>query len=253
MRKSIFIYIIGTAGSGKTYLTKALTEWFDLKNVDNITVNLDPGVEILPYTPDVDIREWITLDKVMEKYKVGPNSAQIISADLISTKSEKIKDEIEYYNASYVIIDTPGQMELFTLRQSGEIIVNTLGKKRSVMVYLFDPIVSKTPSGYLSLLFLATSAVFKLNIPQVQVLAKADVLSDEELKRIMRWSENPDDLYNSIPAKSLSNELFYLMKDSGFFRSLIPVSSLTGYGLDDIYDCIQELFYGGEDIQSILF
>ncbi len=253
MKRTIFIYMVGTAGSGKTYLTKALSDWFDFKGVDNITVNLDPGVETLPYTPDIDIREWITLEKVMEQYKVGPNSAQIISADLISSETDKIKDEIEYYEPSYVLIDTPGQMELFTLRQSGEIIVNSLGKNRSVMVYLFDPVISKTPYGYLSLLFLATSAVFKLNIPQIQVLAKADVLTDDELKMIVNWSKNPDELYDSMPVKSLSNELFHLMRDLGFFRPLIPVSSLTGYGLNDIYDCIQELFYGGEDIEDVFF
>jgi len=246
-----FIYMVGTAGSGKTYLTKALSDWFDFMGVNCITVNLDPGVETLPYTPDVDIREWITLSRVMEKYKVGPNSAQIISADLISTESDKIKDEIEDYDPSYAIIDTPGQMELFTLRQSGEIIVNSLDKKRSVMVYLFDPVVSKTPSGYLSLLFLATSAVLKLDIPQIQVLSKADILTDDELKMITNWSKDPDNLYTCTPTKGLSNELFHIMRELGYFRPLIPVSSITGYGLNDIYDCIQELFYGGEDVDAI--
>ncbi len=250
-----FIYMVGTAGSGKTYLAKSFSEWLDFKKIDNIIVNVDPGVEDLPYNPDVDIREWFTLDDIMAKYKVGPNGAQIIGADLIGTVVNDIKDEIELYNAHYVIIDTPGQMELFTLRRSGEVLVNSLDRKSSVMVYLFDPIISKTPSGFLSLLFMSSSAVFRLNIPQIPVLSKSDLLDENELKKIIDWSREPDLLYNDIireSDKTLSLDLFYMLKDSGLFRPIIPVSSITGYGMDDIYDGIQEVFYGGDDLEKII-
>ncbi len=249
------IYIVGTAGSGKTYLTKALADWFDLKKLDCMTVNLDPGADFVPYSADIDIREWFTLEDIMQKYNVGPNGAQIIGADLISTIIDDIKDEIEMSNADYVIIDTPGQMELFTLRESSKILVKALDPKRSVMVYLFDPIVSKTPSGFLSLLFMASSAIFRLELPQIQVLAKADVLSDEELNKIISWSNDPELLYDELASerKTLNVELFMLLRESGFFRPLIPVSAVNGFGMDDIYDGIQEVFYGGDDLERILF
>jgi hypothetical protein len=38
-----------------------------------ITVNLDPGVQKLPYNPHVDVRDYVTLEEVMEKHKLGPN------------------------------------------------------------------------------------------------------------------------------------------------------------------------------------
>ena len=254
--RQVFIYMVGTAGSGKTYLTKAFSEWLDFKKLDNITVNLDPGADELPYNPDIDVREWFTLADIMEKYGVGPNGAQIIGADLVSTIAKDLKDEIEYEDSPYVIIDTPGQMELFTLRQSSEILLRVLGKENSVMVYLFDPVISKTPSGFLSLLFMCSSAVFKLNIPQIPVLAKSDLLEELELERILRWSEDPDALYDDLMKEServLSGELFYMLKELGLFRPLIPVSSITGYGMDDIYDGIQELFYGGDDLERIIY
>ncbi len=254
--RQVFVFMVGTAGSGKTYLTKAFSEWLDFKKLDNLTVNLDPGADELPYKPDVDVREWFTLADIMEKYNVGPNGAQIIGADLISTIANDIKDEIEYEDAPYVLIDTPGQMELFTLRKSSEILLEVLGKENSVMVYLFDPVVSKTPSGFLSLLFMSSSAVFKLNIPQIPVLSKADVLEEGELERILRWSEDPDSLYDDLMKEServLSGELFHMLRELGLFRPLIPVSSLTGYGMDDIYDGIQEIFYGGDDLERIIY
>ena len=248
--------MVGTAGSGKTYLTKAFSEWLDFKKLDNITVNLDPGAENLPYNPDIDVREWFTLADIMEKYQVGPNGAQIIGADLISTIAKDIKDEIEYEGSPYVILDTPGQMELFTMRTSGEILVKLLGRERSVMVYLFDPVISKTPSGFLSLLFMCSSAIMRLNIPQIPVLAKSDLLEDHELRRILDWSNNPDALYDELIKEServLSGELFHMLRELGLFRPLIPVSAITGYGMDDIYDGIQELFYGGDDLEKIIY
>jgi hypothetical protein len=252
----ILVYIVGTAGSGKTYLTKALADWFDYKNLENVIVNLDPGAENLPYNPEIDVRDYFTLEDIMLNYEVGPNGAQIIAADLISTKIEEIKDEIDYYDVPYVLIDTPGQMELFTLRESSNLLVDTLGKERSVMVYLFDPIVAKTPNGFLSLLFMSSSAVFRLNIPQIQVLAKADVLNETEVGKIVRWSTDPDSIFQSIHQaieRSISSELFHLLRDLGLFRPLLPVSAVENYGLEDIYDGIQELFYSGEDLEKVLF
>ncbi len=251
----VIVYFVGTAGSGKTYLTKAFADWLDFKKIDYMTINLDPGADFVPYSADVDVREYFTLEDIMQKYNVGPNGAQIIGADLISTIIDDIKYEIENSNSDFVLIDTPGQMELFTLRESSRILVNTLDARRSVMVYLFDPIVSKTPSGFLSLLFMASSAIFRLEIPQIQVLAKADVLEEDELERIISWSRDPELLYEELGSerKTLSYELFLLLKDSGFFRPLFPVSATDGYGMEDIYDGIQELFYSGEDLERILF
>jgi GTPase SAR1 family protein len=51
------VFVIGTAGSGKSYLTASFSDWLHLAKQNVITVNLDPGVLTLPYTPDVDIRD----------------------------------------------------------------------------------------------------------------------------------------------------------------------------------------------------
>ena len=253
--EQVFIYLTGTAGSGKTYMTKAIADWFDLKKLDYLTVNLDPGADFLPYSADIDVREWFTLEDIMGRYNVGPNGAQIIGADLVSTLVDDIKDEIQLSSSEYVLIDTPGQLELFTLRESTRILVNVLNPERSVMVYLFDPVVSKTPSGFLSMLFMASSAVFRLEIPQVLVLSKSDLLTERELEKIVEWSRDPETLYDSLDLerKTLNLELFLLLKDAGLFRPLIPASALTGYGMEDIYDAIQEIFYGGDDLERILF
>jgi len=62
------IFIIGTAGSGKSLLTANLFDYYT-KNGNFVGVlNLDPGVENLPYTCDVDVRDYVDLISVMKKY-----------------------------------------------------------------------------------------------------------------------------------------------------------------------------------------
>ena len=56
------IYQIGTAGSGKTLLTEKLISLYNDKGNSVASINLDPGVRSLPYTPDFDIREYIDID-----------------------------------------------------------------------------------------------------------------------------------------------------------------------------------------------
>ena len=65
MKEELYVYFIGTAGSGKSTLAANFKEWFKLKGLDAIIVNLDPGAENLPYEPDVDIRDWISLEEVI--------------------------------------------------------------------------------------------------------------------------------------------------------------------------------------------
>ncbi|MCK4332233.1 MAG: ATP/GTP-binding protein, partial [Thermoplasmatales archaeon] len=51
MKEEIFVYFIGTAGSGKSTLTSNFQKWFKMRGLDAIIVNLDPGAENLPYEP----------------------------------------------------------------------------------------------------------------------------------------------------------------------------------------------------------
>ena len=53
----VVIFIVGTAGSGKSVLTGTLNEWLRVQKQKSVTVNLDPGVMNLPYAPDIDIRD----------------------------------------------------------------------------------------------------------------------------------------------------------------------------------------------------
>lgn len=254
MKEEILIYFIGTAGSGKSTLTSNFHDWFDLRGLDSILVNLDPGAENLPYEPDVDIRDWISLKQVMEEYQLGPNGAQIACADMIALNLEDIKKSIESFKSDYIIIDTPGQLELFVFRESGKYTVNYLNPERTMIGYLLDPSLARTASGFVSQLLLSITTNFRLNQSQINILSKSDLLLVEDMDTIRRWSKDPDELYGAIINEKASvyreiNEgILNLIKDFGGTTKIIPTSNEDFFGIPDIYTNIQVQFKGGEDL-----
>lgn len=250
----INLYFIGSAGSGKSSLTGAFAGWMQHKGYDAITVNLDPGIENAPYVPDVDIREWIKLRDIMKEYGVGPNGAQIIAADMLALNINEMKDIIGSFETEYVIFDTPGQMELFVLRESGKFLIDALGAEKSIIGFLYDPVISRKPSGFISLMLQAASVQVRFNVPFISILTKSDLLADEEREKISGWSGNlmklEEAINNEIPTmrSQLSIEFLSALKPFGIVQNIIPVSSTYGYGMEDIYNAAQQIYYGGEDL-----
>ena len=119
-------FVVGMAGSGKSFLTGSFAEWLREQEQDVITVNLDPGAVELPYEPDVDVRAYVTVEEVMEKYGLGPNGAMIAAADMIATYVKELEAEVSGLGPDIAIVDTPGQMEVFAFRPSGLFIVHGL-------------------------------------------------------------------------------------------------------------------------------
>ncbi|HDM67302.1 MAG TPA: GTPase [Thermoplasmatales archaeon] len=256
MKEEIFLYFIGTAGSGKSTLTHLFKQWTELRGIDSITVNLDPGSESLPYEPDVDIREWVSLQEVMETHELGPNGAQIACADMVALNIEEVKDSIEFFKTDYVLVDTPGQLELFVFRESGKHIVESLAPQRSVIVYLIDPVLARSPSGFVSHLLLSMSTNFRLGKPQVNILSKADLLSKDEVALIQLWSQDTSTLYDAITQENpsilreMSEELLMVLQGFETQSKLIPTGKNDFLGIEDLYTIIQLVFKGGEDTLS---
>lgn len=254
MKQEIFVYFIGTAGSGKSTLTASMQHWCKDRGLDAIIVNLDPGAENLPYEPDVDIRDWISLREVMEANKLGPNGAQIACADMIALNTEDVKQSINSFKADYILLDTPGQLELFVFREAGKYTVKFLSPEKSMICYLLDPLLAKTASGFISQLLLAITTNFRLNQPQINILSKADLLSKKHQALIQRWSHDPEEMYEALCNeeaslhREMSEQLLHLIKDIGGYSKLIATSQTDFSGIDDLYTTIQQQFEGGEDL-----
>jgi len=244
--------VIGTAGSGKTLLTAAFADWLRLQKQDTATINLDPGVLKLPYTPDIDIRDTLRIEEIMEKYELGPNGALVMAADLIADQIETISKDIDDLNPDILLVDTPGQMELFAFRASGPFIAAELTKQPKAILYLFDSVFSLNPQNYVSNLFLSAAVYNRFLIPQVSVLSKIDLLQPKDINTIVDWSAKPQTLEQAIEEKLsgqkrlLSHNMMHAIYKLGLRFLLTPISAKTNEGMLNLNTALERIFTGGD-------
>jgi GTPase SAR1 family protein len=168
----------------------------------------------------------------------------------------KLTSVLEGYRTKYVLIDTPGQLELFAFRESSKIIVEALGRDRSMLAYLSDPMLCRKPNGFVSSMMLSALVQFRLQLPMINLLSKADTLSEDEAERMIDWFENPDALYgdfldeDSDPQTVVGMELFKALENTGVFGGIRSVSAEAETGLEEIYASAQLTFFGGEDAEA---
>ena len=249
------LYVTGTAGAGKTRFVQSFQAWMKSAGYDAISVNLDPGNESEGFEPDVDIREWVRLRDVMDDYGLGPNGAQVAASDLIALKIFEVKAAVTELKSDYVLVDTPGQVELFAFRESSRAIVDALSGDRSTIAFLFDPALAKTASGLVSLLMLSATVEFRFRLPMLNLLTKADLLTPERLDEITEWGEDPDQLLAAVEAEvptpdvQLSSEMLRAIRSLSPMTSLIATSSEDKTGLETVYQAAQRNFGGSDDLE----
>jgi len=255
-----YVVFIGPAGSGKSHLVDAFGDWMEFNQLSVARVNLDPAAEWIPYEPEVDVRDYVNTRSIMEKYKLGPNGALVASIDMLTEHIEKLRDEIEATRANYVLIDTPGQLELFAFRETGPYVLREIiGDSRAVAVFLIDAVLASSPKSLASSLFLAMSTRIRLGIAQLNVVSKADLLQPEQMEKINEVLNSPDSLYAALVsggldpslAEAAAHTLEALMPSEEAMPALIRfVSAVSGYGLDELYGVLQQVLAGGEDFYT---
>jgi GTPase SAR1 family protein len=246
------IFITGTAGSGKSLLTSRLLQWYRDNNAYPIALNLDPGAASLPYDPDVDVRDYIDIATLMESYGLGPNGSLVMASDMIATKIDEIQNEVDGLNPDYVIVDTPGQIELFAFRASGPYFVANMHADNKATIFAFDGMLVSSPINFVSISLLASSVKLQLKTAQINVLTKRDLVI-EKLKNIMDWASSHTSLEHALEGEKdaeyslLSKDLARSMSKGGFAPGLVAVSSLTMNGMVNLAAALARTLNQGED------
>jgi GPN-loop GTPase len=249
------IFITGTAGSGKSLLTSRLLQWYVDRKSFPVSINLDPGAVSLPYEPDVDVRDYIDINTLMEKYDLGPNGSLVMASDMIATRLDEIQDEVNDLNPDYVLIDTPGQIELFAFRASGPYFVSNLQSDNKVNLFIYDGVLVSSPINFVSIALLASSVKLRLKIAQVNILTKRDLIV-EKLRDILEWSSSALSLESSLDNEKdaeyslLSKDLVRSMSKGGFHQNVIPVSSMTLNGMVNLSAALARIVSQGEEAKD---
>jgi GTPase SAR1 family protein len=245
------IFILGTAGSGKSELTGVFSRWLEIQGENVITVNLDPGAITLPYSAYVDVRDYIRVEALMEEYNLGPNGGLILASEMITEITDQLALDIDDFGPDVAIVDTPGQLEMFAFREIGARIAEGISDEGKGIIYLFDSSFSRDPLNYVMNMFLASAINSRFLLPQISILSKADLLEDE-LEEIESWSQDPLILEEAINSRLtglnrlMSQDMIEVIGRLGIDFTPIPVSTRTNLGFNRLYSEITRVFMGGE-------
>ena len=246
------VFVAGTAGSGKSLLTSRLVQWYRDRGAFAATLNLDPGVASLPYEPDIDVRDIIDIGTLMENFGLGPNGALVMASDMIATKMDELQSQVDELNPDYIIVDTPGQIELFAFRASGPYFVSNLQVDNKATIFAFDGTLVSSPINFVSIALLASSVKLRLKTAQINALTKRDLVVDR-LKEILEWPGSSHALEIALNGEKeteyslLSKDLSRSMAKAGFAPGLVAVSSITMNGILNLSAALARTLNQGED------
>ncbi|MHA1596214.1 MAG: ATP/GTP-binding protein [Candidatus Asgardarchaeia archaeon] len=243
LKSRYLLTILGTAGSGKSTFTSAFKRKLSDEGYNLSCVNLDPGAEELFYRADWDVRDAFTVRDIMKKYGLGPNGAVIKSMELLNGRFDEYFRRIENLEGDYILVDTPGQLEVFAFRDVGKNIVGKFREKFiTIGIYLIDAELLRDPIDLIVSRSLATSVELNLGIKIIPIVNKLDLI-DEELLEMIYSEDSIREKVSSMEEGErigLALDLLDLVERYSAAVRIVSVSSKLGEGLEDAFEIINE-------------
>lgn len=279
----VAIICIGMAGSGKTTFMQRINAHLHQQHQQNPTttappyvLNLDPAVRSVPFESNIDIRDSVNYKEVMKQYNLGPNGGILTSLNLFSTKIDQVmgilekrclppqqpasqaaQDEQSKKNAtseilpSHILIDTPGQIEVFVWSASGAILLSALASSfPTIIAYIIDtPRTTENTSTFMSNMLYAISILYKTRLPMVLVFNKTDVKAEteavewmrdfESFQAALRKEEEEHEREGQGYMGSLLNSMSLVLEEFYNALSVAGVSSMTGEGVGVFFEAVE--------------
>ncbi|KAK5124536.1 hypothetical protein LTR85_001753 [Meristemomyces frigidus] len=204
--------IMGPAGAGKTTFCSALIQHLRNNKRSCFYINLDPAAEEFVYEPDVDIKDLITLEDVMEELHLGPNGGLIYCFEFLLENMDFLTDPLESVTEEYlIIIDMPGQIELYTHVPIVPNLIKALtrGSLNVSMcaAYLLESTFIVDRAKFFSGTLSAMSAMLMLELPHVNILSKMDLVKGQVARKELKRYIDPDiSLLQDAPESGLVYE-----------------------------------------------
>lgn len=208
------------------------------------SLKLDPAVKNVPYPVNIDIRSSVNYKEVMKQYQLGPNGAIVTSLNLFATQMDRVVDMLSRraHDIRYCLVDTPGQIEVFTWSASGSMIEQSLGATTpTCVVYCMDcSRVSGSVASHASNMLYACSIAYKSRLPFLVALNKSDACSPHQ---VMQWMQDPQLVTDAVAhdtsyVSSLTSATSMVLH--AFYQQMqcVPCSALTGQGIEELLNAI---------------
>ncbi|KOS13072.1 atp -binding protein fet5 [Malassezia pachydermatis] len=263
------VLVTGPAGAGKsTFCSSIVTHAHSLGRSVHL-FNLDPAAEHFEYEPTIDIRELITLEDVMEEMDLGPNGGLIYCFDYLLNNLDWLENELGNYDNDYLIIDCPGQIELYTHFPVIARFVTLMQQQfnfRVCATYLLDSHFMDDKAKYFAGVLSAMSAMINLDVPHLNIMTKMDLVyqsNDKEGTSYARRKEmerymDPDPLLLADESNNITNPKFFAMNqalvhliEDFSMVSFLPLDLTSEDSLNLVLSCIDNIVQYGEDEEPV--
>ncbi|OAA53562.1 ATP binding protein [Cordyceps fumosorosea ARSEF 2679] len=268
----VAIVCVGMAGSGKTTFMQRINAYLHEKETPPYVMNLDPAVMSVPFESNIDIRDSVNYEEVMKQYNLGPNGGILTSLNLFATKVDQVVNLLEKRTKPdpenpqkkpirNILVDTPGQIEVFVWSASGTILLESLASSfPTVIAYVIDTPRTSSTSTFMSNMLYACSILYKTKLPMILVFNKTDVkdaefarewMTDfEAFQEALRRDEESDALGGGPEGVgghggsgymgSLLNSMSLVLEEFYAHLSMVGVSARAGTGVDDFFAAVEE-------------
>lgn len=178
------VLVTGPAGSGKSTLCSSLITHAQAQNRSMHLFNMDPAAENFEYEPSIDIRDLISLEDVMDEMQLGPNGGLVFCFEYLMKNLDWLEEQLNNaYESDYLIIDCPGQIELYThtslLSRFVDILTTNFNYRLCALYLLESNFVDDAPKYFAGTLS-AMSTMINLEVSQINVMSKMDLVKSGE-------------------------------------------------------------------------